>query len=167
MSAPAGDDPAETTILEVADADFAAMLRGVSLAGGYALPPGGVDDPIVLEHVRAIAARLRGSGCRGAWMVVASGEVVGLCGYKHPPTGSGIVEIGYGIAATRRRRGHAGRAVAAMLAAARRDGVRVVLAETVTDNVASQRVLERNGFARAGTRSDPEDGDLILWQIAL
>ena len=53
------------------------------------------------------------------------------------------------------RRGHATRAVAAMLEAARRDGVRVVLAETIVDNIASQRVLERNGFERFGTRRDP------------
>jgi RimJ/RimL family protein N-acetyltransferase len=164
----AGDPPdAAALIVEVGDDDFAAMLRGERLERGYALPPGGVDDPIVLGHVRAIAARLHAAGCRGAWMVVAGAEVVGLCGYKHVPTGSGIVEIGYGIAATRRRRGHATRAVAAMLAAARKDGVRVVLAETVVDNRASQRVLERNGFRRAGTRSDPEDGELILWQIGL
>ena len=164
----AGDPTdAAALIVEAGDDDFVAMLRGERLARGYALPPGGVDDPIVLGHVRAIAARLHASGCRGAWMVAAGGEVVGLCGYKHVPTGSGIVEIGYGIAATRRRRGHATRAVAAMLEAARRDGVRVVLAETVVDNFASQRVLESNGFQRAGTRSDPEDGELILWQVAL
>jgi RimJ/RimL family protein N-acetyltransferase len=164
---PTGSAPEETTIVEVGDADFAAMLRGVPLERGYALPPGGVDDPIVLGHVRAIATRLRVAGCRGAWMVVAGGEVVGLCGYKHVPTGSGRVEIGYGVAATRRRRGHATRAVAAMLAAARRDGVRVVLAETVVDNLPSQGVLASNGFERVGSRSDPEDGELILWQIAL
>jgi RimJ/RimL family protein N-acetyltransferase len=154
-------------ILDVTDADFAAMLQGVSLERGYRLPPGGVDDPIVLAHVRAIAARLREANCRGAWMVVAGGEVVGLCGYKHPPTGSGIVEMGYGVAASRRRRGHATRAVRAMLDAARGDGVRLVLAETIVANVASQRVLENNGFTRAGTRLDAEDGELIVWQIAL
>jgi RimJ/RimL family protein N-acetyltransferase len=32
-------------------------------------------------------------------------------------------------------------------------------------NIASQRVLERNGFARIGERSDLEDGELILWRI--
>jgi ribosomal protein S18 acetylase RimI-like enzyme len=162
-----GRAPEETALVEAGDADFAAMLRGVPIECRYALPPGGVDDLIVLGHVRAIATRLRVAGCRGAWMVVAGGEVVGLCGYKHVPTGSGRVEIGYGIAATRRRRGHATRAVAAMLETARRDGVRVVLAETVVDNLASQRVLEHNGFERAGTRTDPEDGELILWQIVL
>ncbi len=159
-----------TRLVEATDVDFAAMLRGDAvLRSGLIVPPGGVDEPFVLEHVRGIAATLHAQGYTGGhWMVTADGEVVGLCGFKHVPSPAGEVEIGYGIAASRRRRGHATAAVAALLDAARRDpAVRAVMAQTAVANVASQRALEKNGFARIGTSHDPEDGELIVWRIAL
>jgi RimJ/RimL family protein N-acetyltransferase len=42
--------------------------------------------------------------------------------------------------------------------------VALVSAETRVDNIASQRVLERNGFVQIGERVDAEDGPLICWQ---
>jgi RimJ/RimL family protein N-acetyltransferase len=123
----------------------------------------------VLVHVRGIAAGQRAQGYAGGhWLVVAGGEVVGLCGIKAPPSPAGEVEIGYGMAPARRRRGHATAAVAEVLAAVRRDpAVRAVLAQTAVGNVASQRVLAKNGFERIGTSFDPQDGELIVWRIAL
>ncbi len=159
-----------THIVPAGDADFAAMLRGdLVLGGGLRVPPGGVDEPAVLAHVRGIAATLQAQGYTGGqWMVVAGGEVVGLCGFKHAPSPAGQVEIGYGMAAARRGRGHATAAVGALLDVARRDpAVRAVLAQTALDNVASQRVLAKNGFARVGTSHDLEDGELIVWRKAL
>jgi RimJ/RimL family protein N-acetyltransferase len=41
--------------------------------------------------------------------------------------------------------------------------VDTLTAETAVQNLASQRVLERNGFARASTRIDLEDGEVIGW----
>lgn len=146
------------------------MLRGDDVLGnGFVIPPGGVDEPFVLGHVRGLAATLHAQGYTGGqWMVVAHGEVVGLCGFKNVPSAAGEVEIGYGMAASRRRRGHATAAVAAMIDAARHDpAVRAVLAQTAVDNIASQRVLAKNGFARVGTSHDPEDGELIVWRLAL
>ncbi len=53
-----------------------------------------------------------------------------------------------------------------MLAIAKNEpAVKALLASTPVGNIASQRVLERNGFARIGERSNPEDGKLILWRI--
>jgi RimJ/RimL family protein N-acetyltransferase len=115
--------------------------------------------------LRGVARRLRAHGL-ALWMIVADGEVVGLCSYKDAPTADGSVEIGYGIAATRRRRGYATRAAAALLDVARQDAaVRTVLADTAVDNASSQRVLAKNGFQRVGTRTDPIDGELIVWRI--
>ena len=45
--------------------------------------------------------------------------------------------------------------------------MRLVNAETSIDNIASQRVLERNGFARVGERVDEEDGPLYCWRKVL
>ncbi len=159
------------TIVELTDDDFGAMLRGDAwVRPGFAQPPGGVDECEILEHVRAIASDLRDTGYAGGqWMMVAGGEVVGLCGFKAPPSTAGEVEVGYGVAASRRRRGHATAAIAAVVAAARRDSaVRAIVALTAPDNFASQRVLERNGFACEGTVIDPSDGALVLrWRRVL
>jgi RimJ/RimL family protein N-acetyltransferase len=98
-------------------------------------------------------------------MMVADGEVVGLCGCKGPPSESGEVEIGYGVAPSRRERGHATAAVRALLEAVGREAdVRAVVALTALDNVPSQCVLLRNGFVRTGTQPDPDDGEVIVWR---
>ena len=76
-----------------------------------------------------------------------------------------MVEIGYGVAESRRKRGHATRAVAAMLDHARADPTcfgRRRCHDRVA-NLASQRALERNGFVRTGTSYDPDDGELVFW----
>ncbi len=41
------------------------------------------------------------------------------------------------------------------------------MAETRTDNIASQRVLECNGFTRTGERLDEEDGVLLCWRVEM
>lgn len=156
------------TLVAATDADFTWMLGGNGLSErGFALPPGGVDEPIHLEWLRGVARRLRAHG-HALWMIVADGEAVGLCSFKDTPTAGGEVEIGYAIAASRRRRGHATRAVAALLETAKRDpSVHAVLADTLVDNIASQRVLTKNGFERIGTRVDPIDGELVTWRFCI
>lgn len=99
-----------------------------------------------------------------AWLIVEGGEVVGLCAITRPPV-DGFVDIGYGIAPTRQGSSAATRAVARVVAWADGDSrVRRLTAEIAVDNVASQRVLERNGFLRCGERVDPEDGALLCWE---
>jgi RimJ/RimL family protein N-acetyltransferase len=161
---------AETAIVELDDADFAEMLRGGPFVRpGLAVPPGGVDDPVVVSHVRRIVTRIRDAGYAGGhWMIVAGGEAVGMCGIKDVPSPDGEVEIGYGIAASRRRRGHMSRGLALVLEALRGDrSIRTVTAETAVDNIGSQRVLTGNGFERIGTRFDPADGELVTWRKRL
>ncbi len=97
-------------------------------------------------------------------MIVRGGEVVGLCGYISPPIG-GEVEIGFSIAASKRNRGCASAAVAAMQQAVIEDPlVDAVVARTAVGNPASQRVLLRSGFAQVGTESDDPDGEIIVWR---
>lgn len=143
-------------LIEATDAHFAWMLGGGAPQPGLRLPPGGVDAQSVLERVRRHVA---------IWLIVADSEVVGLCGYKRAPDKAGVVEIGFGIAPSCRRLGHATQAVGALVeATARSPSIRGLIAETAEGNVASQRVLTRNGFVKTGTRSDPHDGSLILWR---
>ena len=153
-----------TGIVRIADADFAWLLRkDPRRRGGLHVPPGGVDDTQTLSVIREMTRRLHERDCRLSWMIVSCGEVVGLCGVKDPPK-DGAVEIGYGIAASRRGHGHATDAVASVLDTIRHDArVRLVTAETTTINTASQRVLVKNGFVRIGDREDRDDGPLFIW----
>jgi len=144
------------------------MLGGPAQTAGLRLPPGGVDERSVIEWLQRLAARLRASNRVGVWMIVIDNEVVGLCGPKQAPDSDGTVEIGFGVASSRRGRGYATRAVAELINIASRDILLHRLrADTATANIASQRVLERNAFVRTGTRSDPEDGELIVWHREL
>ena len=160
---------AATTLVEITDAHFRWMLgKQEAPSRGLALPPGGVDGTETLQIVRRMTRRLHEAGSRGSWMMVCGSEVVGLCSYKQTPNTNGEVEIGYGVAQSCRNRGHATNAVAAMLDYARSDpAVCAVTASTAVANTASQRALERNGFAQTGTGNDPDDGDLIFWRHEL
>lgn len=84
----------------------------------------------------------------GPFLVVLEGEVVGDCGWYGPPGDDGEVEIGYGLAAPFRGRGHGTEAVRLLLDWVRaQPGVTSVVAETEVTNAASRRVLERLGFS--------------------
>ena len=158
----------QAKLIAAQDAHFAWMLGEEGGPDGLCLPDGGVDRPAVLKYLRRLAEALRSSHGSGSWLVVAAGEVTGLCGYKRCPAADGVVEIGYGIAPSRRRRGLATDAVAAMIEHAGADGrITRLTAETAIDNLASQRVLTKNGFASTGGRTDPEDGPLVLWSREL
>ena len=116
----------------------------------------------MLRWLRDLAARLP------SWLMIDGGEVVGACGHKTAPDADGSVEIGYGVAETRRGRGHASGAVAAMVALAANDPrIGALTARTAVANTASQGVLSRNGFIRVGESVDPEDGQMIDWRLGL
>jgi len=126
------------------------------------------DSPIapveVLQMLADLAERVRESFSPAAWLIVEDNEVVGLCSVKAPPSG-GVIDIGYGVAPTRQNRGIAGRAVGEIVAWARKvPQLRAITAETTPANLASRRVLERNGFMQVGERVDEEDGPVICWR---
>ena len=75
-----------------------------------------------------------------------------------------VVEIGYGTAHEFQGMGVASRGIAHMLADAQAyDHARRYTAKTARSNIASQRVLEKNGFIPCGKLIDSEDGELVLW----
>ena len=157
-----------TRLIELQDADFDWLLdASAPTRAGLIRPPDGVDEPSVLNVIRRMTMRLTEAGCHGAWLVVADGEVVGLCSYKTPPS-DGQAEIGYGIAASRRNLGHGTLAVRAIIDIARRDpALKALVAETEIANPASEHVLEKNGFCRVGQRDDPDDGLVTMWKLVL
>ncbi|WP_037094727.1 GNAT family N-acetyltransferase [Rhizobium leguminosarum] len=153
-------------IIELTAYDFAALLKGFVPANTRLVSDSVIAPPEVLEMLASIAAEIGAKFIPSAWMIVEEGEIVGLCSVIRAPE-DGEIHIGYGIAPSRERRGCATRAIGQLLEWARKDPrVRLLSAETGVDNIASQRVLERNGFIRAGERIDPEDGPVIRWQAS-
>ena len=75
-----------------------------------------------------------------------SGLAIGGLGFFGPPDQQGCVEFGYGLVASARGKGYATEAVHAALEFARAHGARLAKADTVPDNLPSQRVLEKAGL---------------------
>jgi len=93
----------------------------------------------------------------------ATGTVVGEGGFKGPPRG-GVVEIAYGTRAEHRGQGYATVTAHALVDYAfGAPEVTLVIAHTLPDSTASQRVLTKCGFQRAGDVVDPEDG--LVWRF--
>jgi [ribosomal protein S5]-alanine N-acetyltransferase len=96
----------------------------------------------------------------------ATCEAIGLLGSKSGVDDRGVVEIGYGINPSGWGRGFATEAVGALtLHLFALPGVACVTAQTAADNLASQRVLEKNGFGRVGSSWSDDDGELLVWAV--
>ena len=92
--------------------------------------------------------------CTYYWIVEGE-EFVGYLALRHELNDFLLEEgghIGYSIRPSRRRQGHAGRAVKLGLAEARDLGLDRVLITCDEDNVASQRTIETNGGVYEDTR---------------
>ena len=145
---------------------FERLCAGQPPEPGVALPSTPLAEDGVLPMLAGLATEIRTAFDPCAWLVLDGARLVGLLSLTRAPTG-GTITIGYGIAPSEQGRGAATGAVAALLDWAQRDvRVRLIEAETGTGNVASQRALLRNGFAKVGERIDDEDGALFCWQIA-
>ncbi|MEM1413242.1 MAG: GNAT family N-acetyltransferase [Pseudomonadota bacterium] len=92
------------------------------------------------------------------WYLVGRGPgegVVGVCGFKGRPDAAGSVEISYSILEPFRNAGFASEAVERLSAwAFTHDSCQEVTAETLPHLRQSIRVLEKNGFSRAGQGSE-------------
>jgi len=96
--------------------------------------------------------RMAAGGYGVAWLITLGDLVVGECGTHGSPDQDGVVEIGYGLAAPYRGRGHGGRTVRALAHwLLRQPGITAVLAHTDPQNVPSRRSLESAGFVLEGT----------------
>jgi RimJ/RimL family protein N-acetyltransferase len=89
------------------------------------------------------------------WLVIDDdGRVAGECGTKAPPDADGMVEIGYGLAPRSRGQGLGTAAIATLVERLRAvASVRRIEAEVHAHNIASQRVIERQGLVRLDTAS--------------
>ena len=152
------------TIIRLSLHDVRSLLEGNTSLGQitcpeYLLPP-------VILHA-ALDAHARGTD----WFWCAprlfvgddTGQTLGTASF-FATYEAGIVEIGYGTATEFQGMGVASRGIAQMLAQAQaHDSAMRYKAKTASSNIASRRVLEKNGFSACGKAIDPEDGELILW----
>ncbi|MBY5443006.1 GNAT family N-acetyltransferase [Rhizobium leguminosarum] len=154
----------KTMIIELIFSDFDALLKGTAPRNLHRVQDSAIAPPEVLAMLNRLAADIGAEFSPSAWMIVEDGEIVGLCSIVRVPH-NGNIHIGYGVAPSRQGRGCTTRAIRQLLEWGRNDPrVALVSAETGVDNIASQCVLERNGFVQIGERIDAEDGPLICWQ---
>ncbi|TAX37166.1 GNAT family N-acetyltransferase [Rhizobium leguminosarum] len=154
----------KTMIIELTTSDFEALLKRIAPRHLRLVQDSAIAPPEILEMLNRLAADIGAEFSPSAWMIVEDGEIVGLCSIVRVPQ-DGNIHIGYGVAPTRQGLGCPTRAIGQLLEWARNDPrVALISAETGVENIASQRVLERNGFTRAGERIDAEDGPLICWE---
>ncbi|MEU5759827.1 GNAT family N-acetyltransferase [Nocardia sp. NPDC047648] len=144
------DLPTERLILRLWTADATAAVLDDQRRAAWA-----ADFPAEGDRVIAglLAEHSDWLGSFGHRLIVerSSGLVVGSIGLFWPPA-DGELEIGYGIVASRRGRGYATEATAALTAHAfTAPGVRVVRADVELSNPPSVRVLEKAGFEQVSS----------------
>ncbi|GGE08479.1 MULTISPECIES: GNAT family N-acetyltransferase [Rhizobium] len=154
----------KTMIIELTTHDFEALLKGIAPRHLRLVPDSAIAPPEILGMLNRLATEINAEFSPSAWMIVEDGEIVGLCSIVRVPQ-DGNIHIGYGVAPSRQGLGSTTRAIAQLLEWAWNDPrVALISAETGLENIASQRVLQRNGFIRTGERIDAEDGPLICWE---
>jgi RimJ/RimL family protein N-acetyltransferase len=135
------------------------------------LPVGWPGRDVVARAFSSIE-RIREDPARWLWgdrlVLAVDGprRVVGSVVFFGAPDESGAVEIAYGIEPGSQGRGYASEATRACVAwALAQTGVRTVTATTPPFHRASERVLEKLGMRRAGTRDHELLGELALWSL--
>lgn len=90
---------------------------------------------------------------------------VGIGSFKGPPA-DGVVEIAYAVLPEHQGKGYATAAAREMVNFAFQcTEVRMVIAHTRPEGLASQRVLQKAGFRHTGEVMDPDDG--LVWRFEL
>ena len=140
--------------------------EALSDALGHGVADGWVTFTEALQPTRDAMAAQDGDATWGTRFFITGDppELVGWGGFKGPPL-DGVVELGYEIAESRAGRGLATAATRAMVEEAFADErVSTVIAHTLPERNASNRVLEKAGFRFA--REAEEDGETI-WRFEL
>lgn len=110
----------------------------------------------LVDELAAVAPGTPGEWCQVA--VEHGGQLVGDVAFCVDPDDHARATIGYTLAPEHRGHGYATEAVSAILAWLAQQGVTVVGADTLADNLPSRRILERLGFAAI---ADLDDGAVL------
>ncbi|MDQ2775318.1 MAG: GNAT family N-acetyltransferase [Acidobacteriota bacterium] len=124
------DAPAMTRLLE---GDTALALQTATMPIPY--------------NIEAAHCFLRTADLQSIFSIVVKNELVGMIGIIPSPE---PVEIGYWIGRMHWGQGYASEAIGLLLQEARRRGITRLAAEVFPDNLASMRVLQKNGFVNLG-----------------
>ncbi len=103
------------------------------------------------------------------WMgffAIEERRIVGSGMFRDPPA-DGWTEIGYGVAPEFEGQGVATQIATWLIEYAGENGAEKVRAHTLPDGLASQRVLQKNGFEFVGVFEDPEDGTVHRFEKQL
>lgn len=141
--------------------DIAQLERGLGCVY-QAEPMTGVFHEIVLSQLAAVQKADENALWHTFWLLIRRADhmVVGSADFKGPPNAQGEVELGYGLGEKFEHNGYMTEATRAMCAwALAQAGAEAVLAETERDNLPSQRVLGRCGFALYAR------GETLWWRL--
>jgi [ribosomal protein S5]-alanine N-acetyltransferase len=147
--------------LDAEDADAGSLASLLDVLPPKSWPPQ-FNGPATRLWMRRLLTDHSAEPGYGSWYVVADGTLAGICGYKGPPNAAGEVEIGYSIVESEQRKSIGSAAVRLLVARAFRDPrVTAVIAETIPALIASQKVLQRCGFALVSRRPDEALGEIL------
>jgi ribosomal-protein-alanine N-acetyltransferase len=94
------------------------------------------------------------------------GVAAGKAGFHGAPDVDGMVELGYAVDPTQRRRGYARAALETMIERARREpGVKVLRSTVSPTNTASLALIRQYAFLETGEQWDDEDGLEIVYEM--
>jgi len=134
---------------ECASRILAGDLGGLHVARGW--PQDDTSDGLRMEVDAGVTPV--------CWLVTLAGTVIGELGWKGGPGPDGATEIGYSLVPAHRGQGYGTEAVAGFVRwASGHPPITRLVAQTLTDNVASRRVLEKTGF----TVSESKEG-CVYW----
>lgn len=125
-----------------------------------------VDPAVVGQFVDAMAqvAKTEQVAPWCSYVGRRAGRPVGFGGFKGSPDDAGTVEIGYLTFPAHEGQGVAAQVAEALVAIARANGAKQVIAHTLCEPNASTKVLEKNGFIRDGFGRDDDEGEVWRWK---
>ena len=151
--------PATTPLLRASIEGSTALAEALRVAVPGTWPHEFLDEVALKFVLRRLKDHPQDAGWWFHFVVLrdsAEPILIGSAGYKGPPSG-GMLEVGYGIVADRRRQGFASEAVGGLLRHAfQRPDVDRVIAETYPTLVGSIGVLRNSGFRSVSGGSEPE-----------
>ncbi|MFD1827330.1 MULTISPECIES: GNAT family N-acetyltransferase [Mumia] len=160
-------------IVHLAPETISALADG-DLDAANATSPVPLTEPFVSETFRAVwrmrARQVVDDPASAEWVTGViwdeDAEVaVGRAGFHGPPDTDGMVEIGYEVDPSYRRRGFARAALTALIARADADPTVAVVRVTIApDNTPSRDLALPFGFVHVGEQWDKEDGLELVYE---
>ncbi|CAG7654952.1 GNAT family N-acetyltransferase [Paenibacillus allorhizosphaerae] len=115
-----------------------------------------------LPYYRELLVNNNGTRGFDSWIIVEknTNEIVGGVGFIGDPDPEGMIEIGFGINESHRRKGYCYEAAKALLdRAVNHDEVNRITARCEPDNIGSRTVLEKLGFI-----TESADEEVLHWE---